>query len=573
MIAAGTVLDGRYRLDHQLARGGFARVFLGSDLRLGRYVAVKVLSPELLDAPVDQDFRARFATEAAVVARLDHPNILGVHDYGEAEDTLYLVMPYVAGGTLEDRLRGTPGLPLDLAGRYLRQAALALDYAHGHRVVHRDVKPQNMLLHADGERLLLADFGIARLVDAATALRSRTATLGTLAYMAPEQFQGRAGPATDVYALGCVLFQLLTGEVPYTGPTEQVMFAHVWGEIPSVVERSQGRVPVALEAVVARTLAKAPEGRFPSAGALADAFDAAVLGAASAPARAYPVLRPVPVADPLVADPRPEQAADPPAADPASVTAVATAAPAPPDAGEAGRDRPRAGTTGGWRLARVIGVAALAVVALLLALTQLPADPPSSGETIFGADTTAVDAVFICGVVVLALVATSLAWPAPDGARRARAALAAAPMALALAAVFALAQFGLDDHSSDWWTADELGYYHYKIHNYLGSVVPGWHLLALAVLAAVYFAGLLVLTPRAPRADPRAERVTRQVARYGGLLAASALAATAFFGWLEPAGTGVAPFVLKTALILAVCLLVDAALRRRAGRAAVAAGP
>lgn len=240
MIAAGTVLDGRYRLDHQLARRGFARVFLGSDLRLRRYVAVEVLNPELLGAPVEQDFRARFATEAAVVARLDHPNILGLRDYGEAEGTLYLVMPYVAGGTLEDRLRGTSGLPLDLAGRYLRQAALALDYAHGQRVVHRDVKPQNMLLCADGERLLLADFGIARLVDAATALRSRTATLGTLAYMAPEQFQGRAGPATDVYALGCVLFQLLTGEVPYTGPTEQVMFAHVWERSPRWSSAAEG---------------------------------------------------------------------------------------------------------------------------------------------------------------------------------------------------------------------------------------------------------------------------------------------------------------------------------------------
>ncbi|HET8629026.1 MAG TPA: hypothetical protein VFL91_16510 [Thermomicrobiales bacterium] len=220
------------------------------------------------------------------------------------------------------------------------------------------------------------------------------------------------------------------------------------------------------------------------------------------------------------------------AADPASATAVALVGPAPPASGGAGRAPRRAGTTGGWRLARALGVAALAVVALLLALTQLPADPPSNGETIFGADTTAVDAVFISGVVVLALVAASLAWPAPAGARRAGAALAAAPMALALAAVFALAQFGLDDHSSAWWTADELGYYHYKIHNYLGSVVPVWHLPALVILAVAYFVGLLALTPQAPRA----ERVARRVARYSGLLTASALAATAFFGMLAPGG-------------------------------------
>ncbi|HEX5502687.1 MAG TPA: serine/threonine-protein kinase, partial [Thermomicrobiales bacterium] len=429
MIAAGAVLDGRYRLDHLLARGGFARVFLGSDLRLRRYVAIKVLHPELLDAPLDQDFRARFATEAAVVARLDHPNILGVHDYGEAEGTLYLVMPYVAGGTLEDRLRGTPGLGLDLAGHYLRQAAAALDYAHGHGVVHRDVKPQNMLLHADGDRLLLADFGIARLIDAATALRSRTATLGTLAYMAPEQFQGRAGPATDVYALGCVLFQLLTGEVPYTGPTEQVMFAHVWGAIPSVVERSRGSAPAALQAVVDRALAKRPEERFPSAGALVAAFDAAVGEAAPAPARADPP--PVPpktrlgagaptlAADPPVAVPYLDQVAGPPppAADgPAGVAEVAApVAPAPDGATEAGRAGRRVGASGVARLARALGVAALVVVALLLALTQLPVNPPAGPETIFGAATTEVNAVFICGVVLLALVAAALAWPPPGG--------------------------------------------------------------------------------------------------------------------------------------------------------------
>ncbi|HEX5505243.1 MAG TPA: hypothetical protein VFW96_21680, partial [Thermomicrobiales bacterium] len=164
----------------------------------------------------------------------------------------------------------------------------------------------------------------------------------------------------------------------------------------------------------------------------------------------------------------------------------------------------------------------------------------------------------------------ALAWP-PPGGRWARVARAAAPLGLALAAVFALAQAGLDEHPAEWWTGEELGYYHHKIHDYLGSVVPGWHLPALVVLAVVYFAGVLGLTPRppwAPGADSRAERVARWVARYGGLFAASALAATAFFGWLDPAGPGAAPFALKTALLLAVCLLLDAALRWRARRAA-----
>jgi serine/threonine protein kinase len=305
MIAAGTTLDGRYRLERALARGGFAQVYLATHLGLRRQVAVKVLDPGLVAAAGGDAFLVRFADEAALLARLAHPHILGVHDYGEAAGTAYLVLPYVAGGTLHDRLRRGPLAPA-AAAAYLAQAAAALDYAYErHRLVHRDVKPQNLLLDGD-ERLLLADFGIAKLL-ADTSSRSVTGVVGTLAYMAPEQFEGRVGRATDVYALGCVAFQLLAGAPPYTGPTEQVIYGHVSAPVPDIVARSAGRAPAALRPVLARALAKRPDERYERAGALAAAFAAAL----AAPAPAAPTMPGPPV--PRDTAPGPRRPATPPA--------------------------------------------------------------------------------------------------------------------------------------------------------------------------------------------------------------------------------------------------------------------
>jgi eukaryotic-like serine/threonine-protein kinase len=269
--AGSTILGNRYRLDRLVGRGGFATVYLGTDIGpLGRQVAIKVLNG---DKSQDHTFVARFEEEARRVAALDHPNILAVFDYGHSGDVAYLVMPFVAGATLHARMHSAR-LDLREVASYLRQAAAALDYAHARGIIHRDVKPQNMLLRGDGH-LFLADFGIAKVMRDSLGTHSMR-VVGTLAYMAPEQIQGRAVPASDVYALGCVLFQLLTGQPPYNGPTEQVMYGHLMSPVPSLIERSAGHAPPALQAVVERALAKQPRHRFPSASDLSRALDAAL---------------------------------------------------------------------------------------------------------------------------------------------------------------------------------------------------------------------------------------------------------------------------------------------------------
>ena len=273
MVAQGDVLNERYRLDRLLGRGGFARVFLATDLGpLGRQVAVKVLSAELAE---ESDFLGRFATEAGHVAALDHPNILPVYDYGEVSGTAFIVMPFVEGGTLQDMLgqHGTFGLTEAIG--YLEQAAAALDYAHARGVVHRDVKPANMLVRPDGH-LFLADFGIAKVLTGTKTITTRP--VRTLAYMAPEQMDGEVSRASDIYALGCVVFELLTGEAPYTGTTQQIMRGHVLASVPSVVERSRGRVDPAVQPVLERALAKDPAARFTSAGEMVQALRAAADG-------------------------------------------------------------------------------------------------------------------------------------------------------------------------------------------------------------------------------------------------------------------------------------------------------
>ncbi|HEX2912579.1 MAG TPA: serine hydrolase [Chloroflexia bacterium] len=268
MISENTILNSRYRLDKKIGQGGFAQVFLGTDLVLERRVAVKVLNTGISE---EENFLERFEREAKAIAVLDHPNILTVHDYGHVEDTAFLVMPYIEGGTLHDKLRRDKRLSLQEAGYYLQQVAAALDYAHRRNIVHRDIKPQNMLLREEDNHLFLADFGIAKVLGSSTS-QSHTSALGTLSYMSPEQLGGNVGRATDIYALGCVLFQMLTGQLPYSGPTEQVVIAHLTAPVPSIAERSQGQVPPELQPVIDRALAKKPEDRYQTAGEMASAF-------------------------------------------------------------------------------------------------------------------------------------------------------------------------------------------------------------------------------------------------------------------------------------------------------------
>ncbi len=214
---SGHVL-GQYRLVERLGRGGMATVYKAYQPSLDRYVAVKVLSPFLAQ---NSDFVARFQREAQAIARLNHPNILPVHDYGQEGELIYIVMRYVEGGTLQDML-GRP-LGLDTAVEIIAQMGGALDYAHQRGIVHRDVKPSNILM-ADRNWALLGDFGLARMVGASVRITQTGVGMGTPAYIAPEQAQGIGVDArSDIYSLGIVLFEMLTGQVPFEGDSSLVV--------------------------------------------------------------------------------------------------------------------------------------------------------------------------------------------------------------------------------------------------------------------------------------------------------------------------------------------------------------
>ena len=258
---------GSYRLEEQVGKGGMGEVYRARHTRLDTERAVKLLPPALA---ADPDFLKRFEREAASAARLEHPNILTVYEYGEAAGVPYLVMPYVRGGTLKERLaRGN--LPVGELLNLLGQAAEALDYAHEQGIVHRDVKPANLLLDGRG-RLLLADFGIAKALEGAEGLTRTGVGVGTPEYMAPEQAQGRADARSDLYALGTILYQLLTGRVPYTGnSTIEVLMKHLQDPLPLLPLRSVApAVPPRVEAVVTKALAKNPNDRYASGKALVE---------------------------------------------------------------------------------------------------------------------------------------------------------------------------------------------------------------------------------------------------------------------------------------------------------------
>lgn len=273
----------RYEVERELGRGGMAVVILGRDLRLERRVAIKVLLPEL-SASLGAE---RFLQEIRFAAALHHPHILAVHESGEAAGFLYYVMPYVEGESLRARLDREGELPLEDALRIAHEVGDALHYAHERDVVHRDVKPENILL--SNGHAMVADFGIARAIKAASGMRLTETGLavGTPAYMAPEQAAAgeRIDARADVYALGCVLYEMLAGEPPYRGATPQRVIAqHATAPIPSLTA-IRPAVPLAVEAVVTRALAKAPADRFPNARAFAAALP---LHTASHPVPAIP---------------------------------------------------------------------------------------------------------------------------------------------------------------------------------------------------------------------------------------------------------------------------------------------
>ena len=262
-------LSDRYRIERELGQGGMATVYLAQDVRHNRRVAVKVLRPELA-AVIGAE---RFLSEITTTANLQHPHILPLFDSGEADGFLFYVMPYVEGETVRDRISREKQLPVADAVRITIEVASALDYAHRQGVIHRDIKPENILLH-DGSALV-ADFGIALAVSTAGTRMTETGmSLGTPHYMSPEQAMGeREITATsDVYALGCVLYEMLVGEPPFTGPTAQAIIARVVTEEPRSLTIQRKTIPENIEAAVEQALQKLPADRFASAAEFASAL-------------------------------------------------------------------------------------------------------------------------------------------------------------------------------------------------------------------------------------------------------------------------------------------------------------
>ena len=273
-------LGGRYRVERELGRGGMAIVLLAEDVKHRRKVALKVLQPDLalsLGA-------GRFLQEIAIAAQLAHPHILPLHDSGEADGLLYYVMPYVEGESLRDRLRRERQLSLADALQITRQVADALSYAHSHGVIHRDIKPENILLEAG--HAVVSDFGIARAMTAAGGdeLSETGIVLGTPAYMSPEQAVGGhdVDGRSDLYSLGCVLYEMLAGEPPFTGATVESVLRQQLTDQPPALTGIRAAVPEAVGAAVRRALAKRPADRFSTAVQFGEALS--LPGPSAAPA-------------------------------------------------------------------------------------------------------------------------------------------------------------------------------------------------------------------------------------------------------------------------------------------------
>ena len=268
-------LADRYTIARELGAGGMATVYLAHDVRHDRKVALKVLRPEL-SAILGAE---RFLAEIKTTANLQHPHILSLYDSGEADGVVFYVMPYIEGESLRDRLTREKQLPVEDAVRIAREVAGALDYAHRHGVVHRDIKPENILLH-DGSAMV-ADFGIALAAsrsEGGTRMTETGMSLGTPHYMSPEQAMGQREitPKADIYALGCVLYEMLTGEPPFTGPTAQAIVARVMTEQPRSLTLQRHTIPAHVEAAILAALEKLPADRFASALQFADALTGAV---------------------------------------------------------------------------------------------------------------------------------------------------------------------------------------------------------------------------------------------------------------------------------------------------------
>src|SRR5256712_13300458 len=277
----GAALAEHYAIERQIGAGGMATVYLARDLKHDRAVALKVLRPELAAVLGIE----RFLSEIRVTAHLQHPHILPLFDSGQAGGLIYYVMPHVEGESLRQRLEREKQLPIYEALRLAAGVASALDYAHRHGVIHRDIKPENILFQ-DGQAVV-ADFGIALALSAAggSRLTETGLSLGTPQYMSPEQATGDRliDARSDIYSLGAVLYEMLAGEPPHTGPTVQSVLARVVTDRPRPLRQLRESVPPHVEAAVVKALAKVRADRFQTAAQFAEAL--ARPGAASAPRR------------------------------------------------------------------------------------------------------------------------------------------------------------------------------------------------------------------------------------------------------------------------------------------------
>jgi serine/threonine-protein kinase len=298
-LAPGTTVGG-YRIEDEIGRGGMGIVYVAEQLALGRRVALKVIAPELGD---DEDFRARFVREARTAASIDHPGVIPVHDAGEADGVLFLAMRLVPGTDLRTLLASEGEVGPERTIAVLAPVADALDAAHAAGLIHRDVKPANILIErpgTPGQRVYLTDFGLTKRLSSRSRVTRTGFVLGTVDYASPEQLQGReVTAAADVYSLGCVAFECLTGRPPFGGDTDaSVIAAHLMEPPPRPSEVVAG-LPPAVDSVIAVAMAKDPVARFDSCGALVAALSGALEGVAPrepvARTKALPIAPPPPV--------------------------------------------------------------------------------------------------------------------------------------------------------------------------------------------------------------------------------------------------------------------------------------
>jgi eukaryotic-like serine/threonine-protein kinase len=270
---SANIIAGRYRLLSQLRHGGMSEVYLAQDQQAGQQVAVK-----LVQAGADPDCLKRLQRESRLLRSFSHPSILPVLDAGEYEDTHYLVMPYMQRGNLRERLARGRLSPQE-AGHILGQLAAALDYAHARGIVHRDIKPSNILLDdEDEQRVYLADFGLAKAPDSGSDITQTGMLIGTPEYMAPELAEQSESASSDIYALGVLLYQMLTGRLPFNGATPLAVYWKHIQELPPPPSWHNPALPAAIESVILRALAKDPQERFESAGAMKLAYEQALDG-------------------------------------------------------------------------------------------------------------------------------------------------------------------------------------------------------------------------------------------------------------------------------------------------------